>query len=133
MRPLLNLASHVHPVSCTRHLKSQPARVLGSGAAGRVLSADPRHAACSACLQEILKRVLPARLHPRLAYLSGPSFAAEVAKEIPTAVTVAAEDDGVAQRVQVGPGEGGGGGAAAWPGGCPAGADRHGALVVKQS
>ncbi|KAL4427998.1 hypothetical protein ABPG75_002087 [Micractinium tetrahymenae] len=49
---------------------------------------------------EILKRVLPARLHPRLAYLSGPSFAAEVAKEIPTAVTVAADNDDVAKRVQ---------------------------------
>lgn len=50
---------------------------------------------------EILKRVLPPRLHTRLAYLSGPSFAAEVAKEHPTAVTIAAEDDGVAKRVQV--------------------------------
>ncbi|PSC69774.1 glycerol-3-phosphate dehydrogenase [Micractinium conductrix] len=49
---------------------------------------------------EILKRVLPPRLHTRLAYLSGPSFAAEVAKEHPTAVTIAAEDDGVAKRVQ---------------------------------
>lgn len=48
----------------------------------------------------ILKRVLPQHLHSRLAYLSGPSFAAEVAKENPTAVTVASEDDAVAQRVQ---------------------------------
>ena len=36
----------------------------------------------------------------RLAYLSGPSFAAEVAKENPTAVTIACKDDAVAQRVQ---------------------------------
>ncbi|PRW59103.1 glycerol-3-phosphate dehydrogenase [Chlorella sorokiniana] len=49
---------------------------------------------------EILKRVLPPRLHSRLAYLSGPSFAAEVAKAIPTAVTIASEDDHVATRVQ---------------------------------
>jgi glycerol-3-phosphate dehydrogenase (NAD(P)+) len=48
----------------------------------------------------ILKRVLPEQLHGRLAYLSGPSFAAEVAREIPTAVTIASEDDAVAQRVQ---------------------------------
>ena len=49
---------------------------------------------------DILRRVLPERLHPRLAYLSGPSFAAEVGKEIPTAVTIASENDAVACRVQ---------------------------------
>lgn len=39
--------------------------------------------------------------HPgRLAYLSGPSFAAEVAREIPTAVTIASESDDVAHRTQ---------------------------------
>eukprot|EP00887_Chlorella_sp_A99_P004238 scaffold15.g4238.t1 len=50
---------------------------------------------------DILKRVLPPRLHARLAYLSGPSFAAEVAKNNPTAVTIASESDAVAQRAQV--------------------------------
>ena len=50
---------------------------------------------------EILKRVLPPALHSRLAYLSGPSFAAEVAKQNPTAVTIASESDAVAKRVQV--------------------------------
>ena len=49
----------------------------------------------------ILKRVLPPRLHSRLAFLSGPSFAAEVALEHPTAVTLAAEDEGVARRAAV--------------------------------
>lgn len=48
----------------------------------------------------ILKRVLPPRLHPRLAFLSGPSFAAEVARGNPTAVTVASQSDDVATRVQ---------------------------------
>ena len=50
---------------------------------------------------EILKRVLPPALHSRLAYLSGPSFAAEVAKQNPTAVTIASESDAVAKHVQV--------------------------------
>ncbi|GAB4816038.1 hypothetical protein N2152v2_003084 [Parachlorella kessleri] len=49
---------------------------------------------------DILNRVLPDRLHSRLAYLSGPSFAAEVAQGNPTAVTIASESEEVAQRVQ---------------------------------
>lgn len=48
----------------------------------------------------ILKRILPARLHGRLSFLSGPSFAAEVAKELPSAVTIASKDLHVAHRVQ---------------------------------
>ena len=40
---------------------------------------------------DILRRVLPSAQHGRLAYLSGPSFAAEVAKELPTVVTIAAQ------------------------------------------
>lgn len=44
----------------------------------------------------------PFLYHPptRLAFLSGPSFAAEVGRDFPTAVTIAAEDPAVAQRVQ---------------------------------
>lgn len=49
---------------------------------------------------KILKRVLPSNLHTRLAFLSGPSFAAEVAKENPTAVTVASENERVRVAVQ---------------------------------
>lgn len=48
----------------------------------------------------ILKQLLPPRLQGRLAVLSGPSFAKEVAREIPTAVTVAAFDPEVARQVQ---------------------------------
>jgi glycerol-3-phosphate dehydrogenase (NAD(P)+) len=40
---------------------------------------------------EILEGVLPPSLTSRLAYLSGPSFAAEVAQELPTVVTIAAK------------------------------------------
>jgi glycerol-3-phosphate dehydrogenase (NAD(P)+) len=48
----------------------------------------------------ILKQLLPPRLQSRIAVLSGPSFAKEVAKRIPTAVTVAAFDPEVARAVQ---------------------------------
>jgi len=49
---------------------------------------------------EILHRVLPEHLVPRTAFLSGPSFAAEVAAGKPTVVTVASRTEGVAARVQ---------------------------------
>lgn len=42
-------------------------------------------------VSEVLQRVVPPALAGRLAFLSGPSFAAEVAAGLPTAVTVAAE------------------------------------------
>jgi len=48
----------------------------------------------------ILEQLLPLRLQERIAVLSGPSFAKEVAQRIPTAVTVAARDPGVATDVQ---------------------------------
>lgn len=51
-------------------------------------------------VDEILQRVFPAAFHSRLACLSGPSFAAEVARQTPTAVTVAAKDDLVGLEVQ---------------------------------
>jgi glycerol-3-phosphate dehydrogenase (NAD(P)+) len=48
----------------------------------------------------ILQQLLPPRLHEHIAALSGPSFAKEVARKIPTAVTVAARCLETAQRVQ---------------------------------
>jgi glycerol-3-phosphate dehydrogenase (NAD(P)+) len=43
-------------------------------------------------MTEIMEEVLPSRLSGRLAALSGPSFAQEVASSIPTAVTIAASE-----------------------------------------
>ncbi|MDL1957792.1 MAG: NAD(P)-dependent glycerol-3-phosphate dehydrogenase [Deltaproteobacteria bacterium] len=43
-------------------------------------------------MTEIMKEVLPSRLSGRLAALSGPSFAQEVASSMPTAVTIAASE-----------------------------------------
>ena len=41
---------------------------------------------------EVLEEVLPSRLRGRIAALSGPSFAKEVASSVPTAVTIASAD-----------------------------------------
>lgn len=51
-------------------------------------------------VNEIYESILPRRLHLSLSYLSGPSFAAEVARNVPTAVTIAALDRKVARHVQ---------------------------------
>jgi glycerol-3-phosphate dehydrogenase (NAD(P)+) len=51
-------------------------------------------------MSEVLEDVLPVEHHPYLAFLSGPSFAIEVAKGLPTAVTVAAHWHRIAQSVQ---------------------------------
>ncbi len=47
-----------------------------------------------------LTEALPPRFTHKIAVLSGPSFAAEVARGLPTAVTVAARDQAVARRIQ---------------------------------
>lgn len=52
-------------------------------------------------VDEILERVLPRRFHSNIAFLSGPSFAKEVAEQSPTAVTVASHIASVATDVQV--------------------------------
>jgi glycerol-3-phosphate dehydrogenase (NAD(P)+) len=53
-----------------------------------------------ATVSEIYREELPAGLYANFAVLSGPSFAREVAQEMPTAVTAAAESDEIARRVQ---------------------------------
>jgi glycerol-3-phosphate dehydrogenase (NAD(P)+) len=51
-------------------------------------------------MAEVLTEVFGAAKKGRLAFLSGPSFALEVARGLPTAVTVAAFDEEVAAQVQ---------------------------------
>lgn len=51
-------------------------------------------------MSEVLEEVLGADVKERFAFLSGPSFAKEVASEQPTAVAVAAADLDVAHKVQ---------------------------------
>ncbi|MDT8342724.1 MAG: NAD(P)H-dependent glycerol-3-phosphate dehydrogenase, partial [Longimicrobiales bacterium] len=51
-------------------------------------------------MNQVLEEVLPPVLHPRIAVLSGPSFAAEVARGVPTAVSIACGDPGLAEELQ---------------------------------
>jgi glycerol-3-phosphate dehydrogenase (NAD(P)+) len=51
-------------------------------------------------VSEILEESLPLQCQPFLSYLSGPSFAKEVAQKIPTAVVVAAFSEKLAKLVQ---------------------------------
>lgn len=51
-------------------------------------------------VSQILEEVVPAHAHTRLCYLSGPSFAIEMARRLPTAVTIAANEEATAAHVQ---------------------------------
>ena len=51
-------------------------------------------------LSEVLKDVLPEKFHHRLCFLSGPSFAKEVAQKIPTAITLASFDSAIGKKIQ---------------------------------
>lgn len=51
-------------------------------------------------MSEVLEEVLAPDHHPYLAYLSGPSFAKEVASQLPTAVSIASASGELADRVQ---------------------------------
>lgn len=51
-------------------------------------------------MSELLEDVLGEAARPRLTYLSGPSFAKELAAGVPTAVTVAGHNQEAAERVQ---------------------------------
>jgi glycerol-3-phosphate dehydrogenase (NAD(P)+) len=51
-------------------------------------------------VSQIYEELLPAEVYRRFAVLSGPSFAREVAQEMPTAVVAAAADEAVARQVQ---------------------------------
>lgn len=51
-------------------------------------------------MSEVLEDVLEPELHPYLSFLSGPSFAKEVAQRLPTAVVVAARWERIALIVQ---------------------------------
>ncbi|TGU74666.1 NAD(P)H-dependent glycerol-3-phosphate dehydrogenase [Geomonas terrae] len=53
-----------------------------------------------ATVSEIYRDILPEAMYQRFAALSGPSFAREVAQEMPTAVTAAAASEEIARRVQ---------------------------------
>lgn len=51
-------------------------------------------------VSEIFEEELPASFHPFLAYLSGPSFAKEIVRKIPTVVSIASKNEAMARRIQ---------------------------------
>ncbi len=51
-------------------------------------------------LSEVFKDTLPKPFHNRLCFLSGPSFAKEVAQKMPTAVSLASYDPAVGKKAQ---------------------------------
>ena len=51
-------------------------------------------------MNQVFEDVLPAEFHPRVVYLSGPSFAREIAQHKPTGVTVASHELNYAISVQ---------------------------------
>ena len=51
-------------------------------------------------MHQVLEDVLPPAMHQRLVVLSGPSFAREVAEQLPTAVTLACREEAYAIAVQ---------------------------------
>lgn len=51
-------------------------------------------------VSEVLEDVLPVHCHPYLAFLGGPSFALEVARQQPTMVVIAAHSQRLAERLQ---------------------------------
>jgi glycerol-3-phosphate dehydrogenase (NAD(P)+) len=51
-------------------------------------------------MTQVMQETLPASLHGSLTVLSGPSFAAEVSRDLPAAVTLAGTDDALVRRLQ---------------------------------
>lgn len=51
-------------------------------------------------MSEVIREVLQPRLSPRIAVISGPTFAREVAQLEPTALVVASEDAGLGEEIQ---------------------------------
>ena len=87
------------PTVAVREVWAEAAPALGEGAF--VMSATKGIESGSLKLvSEILEESVPAAARERLCYLSGPSFAAEMARRLPTAVTIAARDESVAAHVQ---------------------------------
>lgn len=51
-------------------------------------------------VSEIFESELPGSYHSQLAYLSGPSFAAEILRKVPTVVSIASKNEATARKVQ---------------------------------
>ncbi|MEW6673177.1 MAG: NAD(P)H-dependent glycerol-3-phosphate dehydrogenase [Thermodesulfobacteriota bacterium] len=91
---LVVVPSHVMRATARKMAKVvSPGTIVVSASKGIEIKT---HLTMSAILKEILPQVDPGKL----AVLSGPSFAREVARNVPTVVTVACKDQRVAELVQ---------------------------------
>ncbi len=91
---ILVMPSHVYRAvlaGAAEHLPAEAVMVSGS----KGIEADTGYTMC-----EVAQDVLAKTFHRRLAALSGPSFAKEVAAGAPTAVTVASREPAAAQLAQ---------------------------------
>ncbi len=87
----------VVPSHTVRSVSSQFAPVLDPGAiiinASKGIEIDTLKP-----VADVLKDTLPAQFHRRLCFLSGPSFAKEVARKMPTAVALASYDETIGRQ-----------------------------------
>jgi glycerol-3-phosphate dehydrogenase (NAD(P)+) len=86
----------VAPAQHTRTLCKQMAQALGAKKAPIIICAKGIEQKTGKLLSEIVAEELP--LHP-LAVLSGPSFAIEVANDLPTALTFATQDKALGEQL----------------------------------
>lgn len=89
----------VTPSHVTRHVMTEAAPFMPEHVP--IVSATKGIENVTLCtMSEVLQEVLPVRYHPYLAYLSGPSFAAEVVRRHPTVVTIACYSDRLGETLQ---------------------------------
>lgn len=95
-------AEFVVSVSPAQHARAVMERAAGAMRGGtRIVSASKGIERTTLyTMAEVLDEVVPSHAGPAASFLSGPSFALEVAREEPTAVTVASKDADAALRVQ---------------------------------
>ena len=93
------LVLSVVPSHGTRQVWSQAAPQLDAGAL--VVSATKGiEVGTGLTVSQVLRETLPETHHPRIAVLSGPSFAREVAQRRPTSVTLACQEEAYAIAAQ---------------------------------
>ncbi len=89
----------VSPAQVTRNVMQLAAPFLDPQAVV-VCCAKGIEITTSKLMSEVMDEVLPEPNRASAAYLSGPSFAREIMKRLPTVVTVAAQDEEIAEFVQ---------------------------------
>jgi glycerol-3-phosphate dehydrogenase (NAD(P)+) len=94
-----DLLVFVTPSQALRNVASQTVPHLTTGLTFAIASKGIENSTLLP-MSAVMKDVLPVSHHGSIAVLSGPSFASEVSRKMPTAVCVASDDEGVAQKVQ---------------------------------